>query len=212
MNNKSDLLSGLILNRDIYNIIIEDYYDTSEWIGNKGCIGIMYEHHTCEWCRYLLTKTPDHNFKTIGLSVDGSNEELLIKIKNILSEKYDEFFMFDTTYSKTIVHERSYLRPTGKFFALKNLLISIGCTLDDRDIVQLNLGDIEVEGNVEYDTKLATVVDESQAMLQSDSHDYINDIISFDNKYIERKNIYVVRINIKMSTLNIKEKLQLLLT
>ena len=66
----SQLLSDIIINTHIYDVIIQDYYDTTDWVGCLGCRGLMHPTHTCEWCDYISHKDPDAHFKTVRFDVD----------------------------------------------------------------------------------------------------------------------------------------------
>lgn len=192
----SRLLSDIIINEHIYNVKIEDYYDKSDWVGCRGCGGLMYSGHICEWCNYISKKEPDYNYKNIRFNID---KEYFPNIESILNSINNKFEHHDTKQTKQFcMIEKFGLYPTSNFEILKNTLIEIGCELNDMDIIRLDLGDLNEECNVTYDMKLAT----------SRKLDLPGAIFEYDVMSKKPECIDVVHVSIKMSTIDIKNNLR----
>lgn len=180
---------------DHIDIKIEDYYDTSDWIGCFGCRGLMSYNHRCEWCVYIKNKHPDPNFKPIRFTID---KEIFPKLQEMLDKMEDQYWFHHTTQIKERV-EKVGLYPTSEFYLLKQTLITIGCNLSDMDIIQLNLGNIKKLDSFTYDSKLAIVK-------ELDIKD--PPLVKYDIKTKMKIHIDAVEINIKMSTIGITDKLK----
>ena len=195
----SRLLSGIIINKYINNVKIQDYYDTTDWVGCMGCIGVMHPNHTCEWCDYISKKDPDPHFKTVRFDID---KEQFPTLKDILDSIGDKYWYHNTMRVKEFdIIEKFGLYPTNNFKILKETLIRIGCTMSDMDIIQLNLGNLETAHNVTYDTKLAT----SRILDLSDA------IFEYDVKTRKKQNTCIVKVTIEVSGIDIFNKLRKIL-
>lgn len=189
----SKLISDITINEHIYNVIIEDYYDTSDWVGCKGCVCLMYSHHKCQWCDYILNKNTDDNFKTLRFLIDEEHFHCKKNIFNTISD----YNHHNTTHLKEFIMVEKYgLYPTTKFNLLKQTLTDIDCALSDLDIIQLDLGNLKRGGDIYYDEKLATskILD-------------LPAIVEYDVIHKKMKQINVIHVTINISTIDIKNTL-----
>lgn len=70
--NSYKFLSDIKIKEYIHEVRIEDYYDTSDWVGCVGCRGVHHNPGGCVWCQYILTKNPDYQFKTVRFVVNNN--------------------------------------------------------------------------------------------------------------------------------------------
>ena len=94
------------INHNILDVRIEDWYDTSDWVGCIGCTVISHVNNKCKQCDRIRSKSIDPNFKAIRFKI---NRCLFPKIKLILDNNFDKYWFHKITDNKFVIkYEKQY--------------------------------------------------------------------------------------------------------